>query len=97
MIDESQGPKYVAVKIMKQNRFNDRDGIQFYALRELAILQTLQKAKTEYTVQLLDAFLTAQTDQCFDINQPNRICIVMEYLPDDVKAEQWPNLIKGLH
>ena len=34
---KDKGPQ-VVLKVSKQNAFNDRDGIQFYALRELAIL-----------------------------------------------------------
>lgn len=32
----------VAIKKAKLNAFNDRDGIQFYALREVQILQMLR-------------------------------------------------------
>ena len=38
--DASSWP-LVAVKKSKLNAFNDRDGIQFYALREIQILQRL--------------------------------------------------------
>ena len=47
-----------AVKICKQNQFNDRDGILFYALRELMILQHLQKCK--HVVRLVDAFVSSE-------------------------------------
>ncbi len=79
---EGTGP-LVAIKVSKQNAFNDRDGIQFYALRELMILQRLQISN--FVVRLLDSFL-------FD----GQVCIVMEYLPEEINQAHISNLLKGL-
>ena len=66
--DQLDAGKTVAIKVSKQNAFNDRDGIQFYALRELMILQHLQSCKS--VVRLIDSFV-----------QEGQVCIVMEHLP----------------
>lgn len=79
---EGTGPQ-VAIKVSKQNAFNDRDGIQFYALRELMILQRLQSSN--FVVRLLDSFL-------FD----GQVCIVMEYLPEEINQAHIKNLLEGL-
>jgi serine/threonine protein kinase len=62
--------RHVAVKKSKLNAFNDRDGIQFYALREIQILQKLAGQKN--IVRILDLFFN---------EKDNSICIVLEYLP----------------
>lgn len=61
--------RLVAVKKTKMNAFNDRDGIQFYALREIQIMQALKGCK--HVCEVLDVFY-----------QDKAICIVTEHLPD---------------
>ena len=45
MESDQSKTKIVAVKKSKVNKFNDRDGILFYALREAHILQILKGQK----------------------------------------------------
>ena len=58
--------RLVAVKKSKVNKFNDRDGILFYALREVQMLQKLKGQK--HVCEILDIFHTN-----------NSICIVTDY------------------
>jgi len=48
--------RFVAVKKTKMNVFNDREGIQFYALREIQIMQDLKESTN--ICQLLDVFFS---------------------------------------
>ena len=68
-----EAPRQVAIKRTKMNAFNDRDGVAFYALREIKLLQQLQsqyKADCR-TVQITDVFFVP-----IDCT----VCIVMELL-----------------
>jgi len=56
LVAESDGVAQVAIKRSKLNAFNDRDGISFYALREIKILQSLQSCK--HVASLHDLFYT---------------------------------------
>ena len=67
--------RMVAIKKTKMNAFNDRDGIQFYALREIKNLVSLQGK--EHVVQLLDVFY-ADSD--------SSICLVLEYLANSLES-----------
>ena len=73
----------VAIKVSKQNAFNDRDGIQFYALRELMILQKLQSCKA--VVRLVDSFV-----------HEGQVCIVMEYLSMESNQAHISQFLAGL-
>ena len=55
------------------NAFNDRDGVSFYAFREIKLLQMLAGAYKEdsKTCPILD---------CFFVEEDSTVCIVMEYL-----------------
>ena len=69
----SNEPRLVAVKRAKMNAFNTRDGVPFYALREIKLLQALNQCYGEHckTVGMLD---------CFYIEDDQTVCIVMEHL-----------------
>ena len=72
----------VAVKKSKINSFNERDGVLFYAMREVQVLQKMSGSK--HVCKLLDVFYTGG----------NSIGIVTEYFDNSLDKVLQSNVPK---